>query len=87
MRITSYNVDGSQYKGNDKFASTVLPTLKTIGDVQIGNSLLSSLTSSQHNFTFTNTASSGGDRSLSFESNIGRFKQAGMPDAIHSKKP
>jgi|GEM_PF-137281 len=66
-----YNEDGSKYKGKDAFVNTVLKTLNNINDVKAGKTLLGSLSKSENDFTFTNTASSGGERTLSFEAHKG----------------
>ena len=50
-----YNEDGSKYKGKDAFVSAVVGNLNKINSTDIGKYLLSSLSKSDNDFTFTNT--------------------------------
>ncbi len=61
-----YNENGSKYKGKDNFVSSVFSTLNKINGVEIGKSMLGALSGSKNTFSFSNTASAGGDRTMSF---------------------
>jgi len=61
-----YNENGSKYKGKDNFVSSVFSTLNKINGVEIGKSMLGALSGSKNAFSFSNTASAGGDRTMSF---------------------
>lgn len=65
-----YNDDGSQYKGKDSFVSTVSKYLGMMGKTEIGNSVLSSLSSSKNSFNFVNQKpESGGSAQFVANSN------------------
>ena len=55
-----------EYKGDDKFVSTVASNLGEMAGTEIGQSVLKSLSSSKSNFSFVNKESSGGKRSAQF---------------------
>jgi RHS repeat-associated protein len=63
---TFYNEDGSKYEGDNKFIGAVGTTLNEMNGTENGQKVLASLSGSENNFTFTNTPSSAGNRSLSF---------------------
>jgi len=64
-----YNENGSKYKGKDTFVSDVFKTLNKINGVEIGKSMLGALASSKNAFSFSNSASVGGERTMSFGAN------------------
>ena len=61
-----YNEDGSAYEGDNEFIAAVGTTLSEMNGTENGQTVLAALSGSENSFTFSNTASSGGDRSLSF---------------------
>jgi len=46
---------GMNYKGSDKFVSSVISTLNNMGSTEIGQTVLSKLSGSENNYNFTNT--------------------------------
>lgn len=46
---------GMNYKGSDKFVSSVISTLNNTGSTEIGQTVLSKLSGSENNYNFTNT--------------------------------
>lgn len=64
-----FNENGSKYKGKDSFVSDVFKTLNRINSVDIGKSMLGQLSGSKNAFNFNNTASAGGERTMSFSAN------------------
>ena len=64
-----YNSDGTNYEGNDKFAGVVLSTLNKMSGTETGSEVLSTLVSSEDNYTFTNESSTAGDKAAAYRPN------------------
>ena len=69
---------GMQYEGTNKFLSSTISSLNAMGEVDAGNEVLSTLIDSDNLFDFTNTKSSGGERTfqLDYKSNE-KYKDGG----------
>jgi hypothetical protein len=74
---------GMEYQGDNAFVTSTVNYLNTMNDVEAGANVLSSLINSDNTFDFSNTASSGGDRTfqLDYRSNY-KYKEGGA--VIHA---
>ncbi len=70
---------GMKYKGKNSFVSKTVKYLNAMNGVKAGEKVLGSLIKSHNTFDFTDTKSSGGDRTLQFDysSNPTKYKNGG----------